>query len=182
MRTEVGYAGGEKSNPTYHDLGSHTEVLEVEFDPTVISYRDLLDLFWAGHVPTRASSGTQYRSILLCEDEAQFATANASIAELETKLGSKVRTDVLVGQPFYPAEGYHQKWKLRQRPAIFDDLATNFETEAALLRSFAATKLNAIAGGHLSRSEVESFGAKLQLSTGSFELLISLLPKKRRAG
>jgi peptide-methionine (S)-S-oxide reductase len=156
LRTEVGYAGGVKTGPTYHDLGAHAEVLQVSFDPERIAYSDLLELFWNGHDPTRSSRGSQYRSILLCEGQTQFDEAVASAERKEAKLGRKVQTEVVLDKPFYPAEDYHQKWKLRQQRELFADLATQHSSEAELLNSFAATKLNAFAGGHLSRSELES--------------------------
>ena len=171
VRTEVGYAGGKKTGPTYHDLGAHAEVLQVEFDPSIISFEALLQLFWDGHDPTRGGRGSQYRSILICENEEQFAIAQKSAAATEEKLGRKVHTEVVVGKPFWSAEDYHQKWKLRQRRVLFDELAKSFSTEAELLRSLAATKLNAIVGGHMGRDEIDAIADQLELSSGGLELL-----------
>jgi peptide-methionine (S)-S-oxide reductase len=175
VRTEVGYAGGDKVGPTYHDLGEHAEVLQVEFDPSQLSFQDLLTMFWAGHDPTRDGRRSQYRSILICEDAKQLSLATESKSEVERKLGRKVQTEVIGGKPFYPAEDYHQKWKLRRRAALYEDLAKSFDREELLLRSFAATKLNAIAGGHLNQTTVESLRHRLSLSEDGFALLSSLV-------
>jgi peptide-methionine (S)-S-oxide reductase len=171
LRTEVGYAGGTTSDPTYHDLGSHAEVVQISFDPDQIGYGDLLELYWQGHDPTRSSRGSQYRSILLCEDSAELDEARASAQRQEVKLGRKIQSELVVGKPFYPAEDYHQKWKLRQRRELFSDLAKSYANEAELLRSFAATKLNAFAGGHLSKSQLDELGDALHLSPTGLSLV-----------
>lgn len=173
VRTEVGYAGGEKTGPTYHDLGEHAEVLQVEFDPSILSFEELLKMFWAGHDPIREGRRSQYRSILICEDTKQFFLASESRAAVESKLGRKVHTEVLSEKPFYPAEDYHQKWKLRRRTDLYEELAKSFDSEELLLRSFAATKLNAFVGGHLSQG-TESIADRLCLSENGLALLASL--------
>ena len=170
LRTEVGYAGGIKDAPTYHDLGAHAEVLQVEFDPSNVSYDTLLQEFWNGHEPTRSGRSSQYRSILLCESEEELTRAQKSAAMVEERLGRKVQTEILVGMPFTPAEDYHQKWKLRQRRQLFAELAQCFSNEEELLRSFAATKLNALVGGHLSSAQLEEIRGQLTLSAELLEL------------
>ena len=119
-----GYAGGEMPNPTYRrvcdgDTG-HAEVVRVTFDPEVISYADVLRVFFSIHDPTTLNRqggdvGTQYRSIILFHDEAQEQTARAVIAELEAaKLyPAPFVTQVVPEAPFYPAESYHQDYFVR---------------------------------------------------------------------
>lgn len=175
IRTEVGYAGGDKVGPTYHDLGEHAEVLQIEFETSQLSFQELLTMFWASHDPTRDGRRSQYRSVLICEDAAQLAVANESRSKLEGKLGRRVQTEVVSGEPFYPAEDYHQKWKLRRRTALYEDLAKSFDTEESLLRSFAATKLNAIVGGHVSPSTVDTIAHRLHLSDDGLALVASLV-------
>ncbi len=182
VRTEVGYAGGTSPSPTYHDLENHAEVLQVEFDPTQITFGELLEQFWVGHDPKRRTRSSQYRAILLCENESQLAIAKQSIAALEPRGNGTVETEVVLAQPFHPAEDYHQKWKLRQRHALFADLASSFESEEKLLRSFAATKLNAIVGRNMHRDDVSPLLDRLKLSSTGLEILTSLLPREKRAG
>lgn len=121
-----GYSGGARPNPTYEQVCSgatgHAEVVQVTFDPTVISYRDLLEVFFTIHDPTTlnrqgADVGTQYRSAIFSHSPEQQATAQAVIAELERAElwdGTFV-TEVTPFQAFYPAEGYHQEY-FRRNP------------------------------------------------------------------
>jgi len=116
-----GYAGGQTANPTYHDVCSgrtgHAEVVQITFDPSVISFRDLLGVFFTIHDPTTqdrqgADVGTQYRSVVLYHSDAQRDDTKAVIDELTRE---KVWDDPIVTQivpltTFYPAEQYHQDY------------------------------------------------------------------------
>jgi peptide-methionine (S)-S-oxide reductase len=117
----TGYAGGTKSNPTYREVCTgrtgHAEVVQITFDPNVISYRDLLDVFFTIHDPTTVDRqggdiGPQYRSIILVHSPEQERTAREVIASIETE---KLWDDPIVTQieplrVFYPAEEYHQDY------------------------------------------------------------------------
>jgi peptide-methionine (S)-S-oxide reductase len=117
----VGYAGGDTENPTYEDVCSHTtghaEVVQVEFDPAVVSYDHLLDVFWSNHNPTTLNRqgpdvGDQYRSVIFYHSPEQKAAAEASKASLE-KSGRFKHPIVTYVQPapaFYRAEDYHQRY------------------------------------------------------------------------
>jgi peptide-methionine (S)-S-oxide reductase len=118
-RVVSGYAGGSTPNPTYKQVcgggTGHAEVVQVAFNPAVITYRDILEVFFATHDPTTlnrqgADVGTQYRSAIFYETPEQKRTADELIAEL-TKEGIWPRPIVTEVQPlatFYPAEDYHQ--------------------------------------------------------------------------
>jgi peptide-methionine (S)-S-oxide reductase len=119
-----GYAGGHLLDPTYAAVCTggtgHAEVVRVEFDPAVISYRELLEVFFATHDPTTpdrqgADVGPQYRSIILYESDAQRATAEAVVAELEATraLGASIVTEVEPLETFYPAEPEHHEYYRR---------------------------------------------------------------------
>lgn len=116
-----GYAGGHVAEPSYKQVCTgttgHAEVVRVTFDPKVISYRDILDIFFAIHDPTTlnrqgADVGPQYRSVIFYCDLAQQQTAEQTIHELtERKLFSRpIVTEVTPFQVFYPAEDYHQEY------------------------------------------------------------------------
>lgn len=114
-----GYAGGKRPNPTYEQVctGStgHAEVIEVTFDPDVISYRDVLDIFWSIHDPTTlnrqgADVGTQYRSIILYHDDAQRAQAEASRDSIRSLWSNPIVTQIEPLDAFYRAEDYHQDY------------------------------------------------------------------------
>jgi peptide-methionine (S)-S-oxide reductase len=116
-----GYAGGEKKNPTYEQVcgggTGHAEVVQVTFDPEVISFRDLLDIFFTIHDPTQLNRqgndiGTQYRSTIFPHDEEQKRIAEETIAELEKERvwSQKIVTTLEPLDVFYAAEDYHQDY------------------------------------------------------------------------
>ncbi len=121
---ESGYTGGNVPNPTYEQVSTgttgHAEAVQVTFDPGVISYADLLRIFFAFHDPTTLDrqgpdTGTQYRSAIFFYDAAQKATAEAVIAELtkERLFDAPIVTQVVPFTRFWPAEGYHQEYYQR---------------------------------------------------------------------
>ena len=118
---ESGYAGGRNVNPTYENVCSgstgHAEVVRVSFDPAVLTFRDLLRVFFAIHDPTTKDRqgndvGTQYRSVIFCQTPEQRKDAAAVIAELsQAKLWTNpIVTELADVATFYPAEGYHQQY------------------------------------------------------------------------
>src|SRR5262245_40843062 len=126
QKVESGYAGGNAPNPTYRDvcLGDtgHAEVVQVTFDPAVIGYRDILDIFFAIHDPTTlnrqgADVGTQYRSAIFYHSPDQKQIAEQRIAELNAaKIWKRlIVTEVAPLETFYRAEDYHQEY-LRNNP------------------------------------------------------------------
>jgi peptide-methionine (S)-S-oxide reductase len=143
----VGYCGGTTPAPTYRNIGDHAEALQLHFDPARVTFEDLLALFWQGHDPTYGK-GSQYRAALFCNDESQLTAARNSVRDLEAEIGQRVVTEVLLGKPFHSAEAYHQKWRLRQRPALFEALLEHYPDEPTMLASTAAAKANAYVGGH----------------------------------
>lgn len=121
--TAAGYAGGFTPNPTYEEVCSgqtgHTEVVRVVYDPRVVTFQQLLAVFWEAHDPTQGmrqgnDTGTQYRSAIYCTRESQYEEAQASKAAYEQKLSGAgfgpVTTEVRKEVAFYPAEAYHQQY------------------------------------------------------------------------
>jgi len=114
-----GYAGGSKADPTYEEVCTgttgHAEVVQVRFDPTRISYEQILELFWKAHDPTTlnrqgADEGTQYRSIILYHDERQREAADKSMRAAGSRFQDPIVTEIVPLGVFYPAEGYHQDY------------------------------------------------------------------------
>jgi len=121
---ESGYAGGAQPDPTYDDVcggrTGHAEVVRVSFDPAVVSFRDLLTVFFTIHDPTTRNRqgndvGTQYRSVVFCATPQQRATATAIVAELgAAKLWrDPIVTEIADAATFFPAENYHQEYYAR---------------------------------------------------------------------
>ena len=122
--TAVGYAGGTKENPTYEDVCTdqtgHAEVVKIDFDPAVLSFRDLLKIFFSIHDPTTRDRqgndvGTQYRSVIFPQNKAQREGAIGVVEELsKAKLWNEpIVTEIAGAEPFYPAERYHQEYFAR---------------------------------------------------------------------
>ena len=123
--TRVGYIGGDTENPTYEQVCSgrthHAEAVEVAFDPDVVSYDDLLGVFWANHDPTQKNRqgpdrGTQYRSAIFYSDEDQREAAEKSKAALEESRSRRrpVVTEIVPAGMFWEAEDYHQQYFEKQ--------------------------------------------------------------------
>lgn len=117
-----GYAGGTTKNPTYEEVCTgrtgHAEVVRVAFDPAKISYEKILTYFWKAHDPTTlnrqgADTGTQYRSIILTENDDQARLARESKKRAQTSFQSALVTEVVPLTKFYPAENYHQNFSQR---------------------------------------------------------------------
>ncbi len=120
-RTAVGFMGGKTENPSYEDVCTdttgHAEVVQVEFDPQLVSYEQLLDVFWRSHDPTQVNRqgpdvGTQYRSAVFFHSPEQEDAARRSKAELERagRFKHPIATEIEPAATFYRAEEYHQRY------------------------------------------------------------------------
>jgi len=119
-----GYAGGQTDNPDYRSVCSgttgHAEVVQITYDPDVVSYKDLLDIFWTIHDPTTlnrqgADVGTQYRSVIFYHNDEQKRIAEASKKEAQAKFRDPIVTEIVPLTTFWPAEEYHQDY-FRKNP------------------------------------------------------------------
>lgn len=121
VETAVGYSGGKMENPTYEDVCTdetgHAEAVQVEYDPSKVSYEELLDVFWRNHDPTQLNrqgpdTGTQYRSAIFYHNEAQKKSAIASKDRLQasSKYSRPIVTQIVPAKKFYRAEEYHQRY------------------------------------------------------------------------
>ncbi len=120
---ESGYIGGTVPNPSYRQVcggdTGHAEAVRLSFDPKVISYEDLLEIFFATHDPTQLNRqgndvGTQYRSAIFPHDAEQEASARAAIERAQAEWGSRVVTTIEQLSDWYPAEDYHQEYFVRE--------------------------------------------------------------------
>jgi peptide-methionine (S)-S-oxide reductase len=118
-KVESGYTGGNVADPTYKQVcegdTGHAEAIRVTFDPDVVSYDDLLDIFFATHDPTQLNRqgndvGTQYRSAIFPQHEEQERRARAGIERANGDQGGRIVTTIEPNGPWYPAEDYHQQY------------------------------------------------------------------------
>ena len=128
VSTQVGYMGGTKENPTYEDVCSHTtghaEVVEVTFDPSLVTYDELLQLFWECHDPTQLNRqgpdvGSNYRSVIFCHSVEQAERARASLEreEMSGRHNRSIVTEIVAAGVFWRAEEYHQQYVARRGEA-----------------------------------------------------------------
>jgi peptide-methionine (S)-S-oxide reductase len=143
----VGYAGGTSGNPTYRNLGGHTETIQIVYNPSVITYRELLAVFWDSHTPVTPPYSQQYKSIIFYHDAEQERLARETLEEESARLGAPVYTEILPFAAFYPAEDYHQKYYLQREGKLFREMEAIYPDMADLIVSTAAARLNGYAGG-----------------------------------
>lgn len=124
LGVENGYAGGTREKPSYESvctgLTGHAEVVRITFDPSRLSYRDILELFWRIHDPTTedrqgADIGEQYRSVIFYLDESQKEAAEASLKAAQARFPDPIVTDILPAPVFWKAEDWHQGY-FRKHP------------------------------------------------------------------
>lgn len=129
LETAVGYMGGHTENPHYRQVCSgetgHAEVVELRFDPAVISYAQLLERFWAEHNPTSLNFqgrdvGTQYRSAIFYygEEQRRIAEEAKRVLAGSGRYCEPIVTEITLAGPFWRAEEYHQKYILKQQPGF----------------------------------------------------------------
>lgn len=171
----MGYAGGTTKNPSYHDLGDHSESIQIDFDPSRISYKQLLDIFWKSHDPTRNSWSRQYRAAVFYHNEKQRILALETRDRLASKTKVKVTTAIEPYSGFHIAEDYHQKHSLRLYPEIMKEFSTIYPDAKSLINSTAMTRVNGYIGGYGSceslNKEIKGFG----LSRRAGEVLTSVV-------
>lgn len=117
VHAETGYTGGTTANPNYHDIGDHSEAVQVEFDPHVIGYEQLLEKFWSLHDPT-AEYENRFRSIIFYLDVHQHQLAEEGKKVQQEKYDDPIATEIVPAAKFYQAESYNQDYLARLRGEI----------------------------------------------------------------
>jgi peptide-methionine (S)-S-oxide reductase len=129
VSTEVGFMGGTIKNPTYGQVcrgnSGHIEVVKIDYDPEIISYDELLDLFWNNHNPTTPNKqgwdvGEQYSSSIFYFDDEQKLIAEKSLEKMQENTDLKIVTIIKKAGSFYPAEEYHQKYFMKKNNSILN--------------------------------------------------------------
>jgi len=155
VRTRVGYAGGTLKNPSYRNLGNHTETIQIDYDPTQVSYEQLMDVYWDSYNPTRQRWSRQYMSIIFYHNSEQFTLATQSKQREEASLGGRVYTEIIPFSRFYLAEDYHQKYHLQQIPELMEELTAIYPNFVDFRDSTAVARINGYVGGHTTLEELQ---------------------------
>lgn len=175
IRTRVGYAGGTKADPTYRSLGDHSETIQIDYDPTQISYQELLDVFWDSHAPTARPWSQQYASIIFYHDEEQKRLAEQSRDRQAADLGAPIFTEILPYAGFYLAEEYHQKYRLQQEPDLLQEFRTIYPDAEGFVNSTAVARVNGYVGGHGTLAALQAEIDALGLSPGTRAKLLEIV-------
>lgn len=174
VRTRVGYAGGNSASPTYSDIGNHSETVQVDYDPAVVSYEQLLAAFFSSHDAAAPPYSIQYRSAIFFANDQQEKLAGEYKEKEETRLGQKLYTAIEPYTGFTIAEDYHQKYYLRQRSDIVKDLLSIYPNQADFRDSAAAARLNGYVGGYGDPDSLNENLDKLGLSPSSQQALLRI--------
>jgi len=153
------------------------ETIQIDFDPEKVSYANLLELFFSNHNPTWPSPIRQYASAIFYQGEEQKRKAKEAMDEAAKRYGEKISTELLPYESFTRAEDYHQKYYLRNTPAITDQYKKVFPSEGAFTDSTAVTRVNGYIGGNGSTEQLEKEKTELGINTGSIDALRKILRK-----
>lgn len=166
--TRTGYTGGTAPSPSYSAIADHVETVEVSFDPSVVSYQDLVNYFWSHHNARAKPIFRQYASAIFTTSEEQTEQARQS-RELRQQQGGPdpIRTAIIPLETFHPAEDYHQKYYLRQDEKLFALLPGSPRDHTTL-----AAKLNALAGRAGERDELKEALTRFGVSPPQTEALM----------
>lgn len=147
--TRVGYAGGTLVDPTYRNMGDHIETLEVDYDSQIVSYAEILEVFWKSRRHDRAPYSRQYKSAIFPHTEEQLHIAEETQKAYKEKYGTSY-VEIMEEFTFYMAEDYHQKYWLQHTPFLlmlfYDVYKDNLMSE--LFHSTVAARVNGYIRGY----------------------------------
>ena len=135
-------------DPAYHNLGDHIETVEMDFDPSVISYGKLLDVFWASHDPRERPVRRQYMSAIFTHSDEQKDLAFKTRDREAARRNGKIHSVILPASRFYLAEAYHQKFALRGRSELMKEYEAIYPSFRDFLASTAVTRVNGYVAGY----------------------------------
>ncbi|CAG2111178.1 unnamed protein product [Medioppia subpectinata] len=171
--TSVGYTGGSTPDPTYKNLKDHIEVVKVVFDPKLVTYEELLSVFWSSHDPTFVTK-RQYMSAIFYNNSQQRLLIQESLEAQQRQLSEPIVTQILPFNVYYLAEDYHQKYFLRKHQSLLLEIGL---TNSEVVLSPVAARLNAYCAGFGSTlqldNELKRFG--LHLSPHNHQLIQHLI-------
>jgi peptide-methionine (S)-S-oxide reductase len=161
-------------------LGDHAETLEIDFDPTIVSYEDLLSVLWRSHDPFSRPWSRQYMSAIFYHDARQKNLAEKTRDREALKRKGRIHTMIAPATRFYRAEDYHQKYYLRMKSELVRQLKAMYPSEGDFVDSTLAARLNGHFAGYAAAADVEAEMSGLGLSEEQNNLLMDyLLPALR---
>jgi peptide methionine sulfoxide reductase MsrA len=159
-------------------MGDHTETLQIDYDPQVISFNRLLDIFWNSHNPTRQSWPRQYMHAVFYHDVQQQKLALESLDALAEASPARIETKILPLRSFTLAEDYHQKYLLKQQINLKEEMQRYYPQHQAFVDSTAVARLNGYAGGYGSDTQLKRDIDRLGLSEAGRRALADMVRRK----
>jgi methionine-S-sulfoxide reductase len=182
IRTRVGYSGGTTRNPTYRNLGDHTETVQIDYDPSRTSYEELLAVFWDSHNPGMRAWSRQYLTAVFFHNEEQRRLALETRDRVAAKIKGEVVTQILPASDFYLAEAYHQKFYLRQVPELLKEVTMTYPAVEDFVGSTAAARLNGYLAGYGTPAGLKAELSSLGLSPAGSQNLLEMVSASERSG
>jgi peptide-methionine (S)-S-oxide reductase len=171
IRTRVGYAGGTTPDPTYYNLGGAAETVQLDFDPTQVSYEE-----FSFHDATSAPSTGQYRSLIFVNGPEQEAIARSVLERVQAESEGTIKTQIVTSGDFTLAEDYHQKYALQGNSSLFKDLSAVYPNIWDLVNSTAAMRVNAYLDGFGTQAQLQAELGELGLSDAGQQHLLAASP------
>ncbi len=178
MRTRVGYCGGTSKNPTYQSIGDHSETIQIDFDPSKITYRQLCENYWANRSICGRPSSRQYKTWVFYHDDEQKKIATETRDAEQAKRKEKLTAEIAPLGAFTVAEDYHQKYELRLQPEYLKALTAAYPKAADLMNSTVAARLNSYLSGNGSLADLEKEIDDYGLSKELRDKLIETVKRK----
>ena len=177
ISTRVGYSGGGTTDPTYYNLEYHSETIQIDYDPTQISYEALLEVFWQSHIAATEQYLPQFASNIFYANEEQHRLAEASKKREEARIGYYVSTRIRPLKKFYLAEDYLQKSYLAQSSELAEALHEIYPDPEDFLNSTVVARMSGYVGGHTTLAKLTEQLNGLELSSTDRERLLALAAK-----
>jgi peptide-methionine (S)-S-oxide reductase len=181
VRTRVGYAGGTTKDPTYYNLGDHTETIQIDYDPTQVSYEELLNVFWDSHNPAQRPWSRQYMSIVFYHNDEQKRLAMETRDREAARRQSEIFTEIVPASEFYLAEAYHQKYRLQQVPDLMKEFSAMYPADEDLVDSTAAARVNGHLAGYGTVEALQAELSSLGLSPEGSQKLLDIMRAVERS-
>jgi peptide-methionine (S)-S-oxide reductase len=153
-------------------MGDHAETIQIDYDPSKISYAELLEVFWSSHDPTRAAWNRQYMSAIFFNNEEQKRLALETRDRKATAVQKKIYTEIIPFAEFYLAEDYHQKYYLQQVPELKREFRTIYSAVQDFTNSTAAARVNGYVDGYGSPAKLKTEIDDLGLSPAGKKALL----------
>ena len=178
LRTRVGYAGGDSTTPSYDDLGNHIEVFEVDYDPDLLSYEDMVHLYFQFYDATARPFSQRVTPVIYYRNAAEQVIAEDVKLSIENSSEKGIFTVIRPLEVFYLAEEKHQLSYLKQESSLYKEIREIFIEDDALLLSILASKLNGFIAGYGSETDLTYVLKGSGLSDASLDRLKTILSNR----